>query len=504
MLSIIKKNRSNFILLGIIMVGFFLRLYHLDFPLLDWHSFRQSDTASVTREFIKHNYPLWLPHYQDLGQTQSGLPNLEGYRFVEFPLINYGLAIFLRLCPNFNLVTISRLTSIFFSLGSIVLIYIFLNKIQKNRTLSLLAAGIFAILPFGAYYGRSILPEPFQVFFSLLTIVTFVYYLEKNNFTRWLLVCLSFAIALLIKPTSIFIAPVLLFLAWKEYSWSCFKHWELYLLAICSTAPLIWWRQFMLDYPSGIPASQWLLNGDGIRLRPAWWRWLFYERLTKMWLGYVGLIFFLVGLLPEKLLKFKQKINLTTFDLITWSYLLGMLLYLIIFATGNVRHDYYQVILLPIVVITYARGIIWFYRFFHQYFSAKIIISAILILNCLAFYFAVQENIGKFNVNNWAAAKLGQVADQLLPSNALVIADAFGGDTNFLFQTNRTGWPDGDNLNEKIAQGAQFYLTTNFDDRFQEISQTYSIIYQDENGAILDLQSPLSSTDESNQNLENP
>lgn len=500
-----KKNYK--IIFGFILVfGFLVRLYRLDYPLMDWHSFRQADTASVTREFVKHNYPLWLPHYQDLGSIQSGLDNLAGYRMVEFPLINYSLAQILRFFPAWDLVIFSRLMAAIFSTISIFLIFKLAQKWQPKPELSLLAAGFFAFLPYSIFYGRVILPEPFQITFSLATLALFTAYLNKPRLITWLGTFFTFALALLIKPTSIFIAPVLLILAWQKYGWRCLKRIDLYLLAIFAILPLLWWRQFILQFPSGIPASDWLYNSNGIRLRPAWWRWLFYERLTKTWLGYFGLVFFLAGLIPETWQKLKNKFKFTSFDWLSYTFILSLFLYLVIFATGNVQHDYYQVILLPAVSFIFARGVVWVYQFLLRLVMANKLIKEkkialsnikksavflIAIFFSLTWFFAWQNNKGKFNVNNWNEVKIGIIAQQILPKNSLVIADGYGGDTNFLFQTNRCGWPDSNDLDKKIKNGAQYYITGNFNDRFHDLSQLYPIFYQDENGAILDLTKPL-------------
>ena len=62
-------------------------MYRINQTVLDWHSFRQADTASVTREYVKHGMNLLRPRYDDLGSIQSGQDNLEGYRMVEFPIV---------------------------------------------------------------------------------------------------------------------------------------------------------------------------------------------------------------------------------------------------------------------------------------------------------------------------------------------------------------------------------------------------------------------------------
>src|SRR6187401_338035 len=109
----------------IIVVSFLARIYKITNPVADWHSFRQADTASVTREYVKHGVDFLRPKYQDLSNIQSGennqgRDNVEGWRMVEFPLVNGLLAYFLRSFPSLDLVLTSRLASVFASLCSLV------------------------------------------------------------------------------------------------------------------------------------------------------------------------------------------------------------------------------------------------------------------------------------------------------------------------------------------------------------------------------------------------
>src|SRR5688572_9428886 len=78
----------HWVLLSIVVLALIVRLYKVTSEPLDWHAFRQADTASVTREYVKHGIDLLRPHYHDLSNIQSGEDNLEGYRMVEFPLVN--------------------------------------------------------------------------------------------------------------------------------------------------------------------------------------------------------------------------------------------------------------------------------------------------------------------------------------------------------------------------------------------------------------------------------
>ncbi|MCA9369430.1 hypothetical protein KC721_03960, partial [Candidatus Woesebacteria bacterium] len=99
------------LLILIAVLAFTLRMYRINTPLLDWHSWRQADTASVTREYQKHGISLLYPKYHDVSNNPSGLPNPEGYRMVEFPLYNALVASILEIIPALPLVVTSRVVS---------------------------------------------------------------------------------------------------------------------------------------------------------------------------------------------------------------------------------------------------------------------------------------------------------------------------------------------------------------------------------------------------------
>ena len=61
------------------------------------------------------------------------------------------------------------------------------------------------------------------------------------------------------------------------------------------------------------------------------------------------------------------------------------------------------------------------------------------------------------------------------------------GDTAFLFQTNRRGWPIGSAIEEKIAQGATIYVSINDDDERRALAEQYATLEVGERYLILDL-----------------
>src|SRR3989337_1377858 len=113
-----------FILVVILAVGFAVRMYKIDNPIADWHSWRQADTAAVTRNFVRYTLREVFP-----------------FNSLEF----WG-----------------RMTSVLSALASAVFIYLIVSRHASEKT-AMLASFFYLLLPFNIYFTRVILPDPFMV-----------------------------------------------------------------------------------------------------------------------------------------------------------------------------------------------------------------------------------------------------------------------------------------------------------------------------------------------------
>jgi hypothetical protein len=464
-------------LLLIIVIAFAVRLYRVDNPIADWHSWRQADTASVSVEYVKHGIDLLRPRYHDLSNIPSNKDNPEGYRMVEFPIINAVVAAIVQM-TGADLIVTSRLISISFSIVALSSLFFLVRELSGKR-IAYLTALCFALLPYCVYYSRTILPEPIMLGSYCLSFLGFYWWLKRGDY-RWAVISwLALVMALLMKPFVAFLVPVYVVIAWQKYGWKIWKRIDLLAFGLSSLVPLYFWRDWIKQFPEGIPASDWLFNSNHIRLRPAWFRWLGWERLTKLMLGYVGIAAF-----PFNLLRIQSD---------TWVYAawwLGIALYLIVIATGNVQHDYYQVMTIPIVCITLARGLSILYDLLRKKAPHLVAVAIPTLLLLATLFLAWQQVKGYFNVNHWEYVRAGQAADRLLPEDAKIIAPAYG-DTQFLYQTNRRGWPIGFEIEDKINKGATHYLTTSDDDESRQLETTYTTLEKGQGYLLLDLRHKL-------------
>lgn len=461
----------------IVLAGVFLRSYKIHEPLGDWHSWRQADTASVSREYVKASkVDLTQPRFHDLSSIPSGLDNPEGWRMVEFPLRD-GLHAWLAMqFPNLGFIEIGRGLSILFSSLTIVIIY-FIVVPLSGELAALASSLVFAILPYNMFYGRVILPEPMLVIFTLFTLLSYIHYADTRKIGWYLSTLLSLVFALLLKPTALIILLPMVgyFFGSKNKTLSLF--FSSFVLPALAIIPYLLWRKHLLSYPEGIPASSWLFNGNGIRFKGAWFRWLFGERVGKMILGYFGLIPFGFGLL--KLGEQKKE------TLVYGGLLLGSLSYLAVIATGNVQHDYYQIQIMPTIAIFAGVGISYMIslkRGLGKVFTA-LLVTAIIGLSCALSWYELK---GFFWVNNRAMVEAGEYINNNTPSDSLVIAP-YMGDTAFLYQTNRRGWPIGGQIEDKIESGATYYATTTRDEEFNALKTKYGAVIENDRFAVIKL-----------------
>lgn len=473
-----KNNKLLLSLLLLILIGgFVFRLYRFDSPIADWHSWRQADTSAVSRHFANDGFDLLHPRMDNLSNVQSGLDNPEGYFFVEFPLYNAAQAGLFKLFGILTIEEWGRLITIVSSTLISLFLYLLVSR-HSNKMIGLLAAFFYTFTPFNIYYGRTILSDTSMIMAILGGIYFFDRWLDakKNKILFFALALLFVTIAFLLKPYAVFFVLPIIFLAWKKFGYKLFLQWPLWLFAIIAVAPLAWWRTWMTQFPEGIPVNAWLLNGNGIRFRPSFFRWIFYERLTILISGYFTMAIGLFGLYKIKHLK-------------EWpffaTFFVSSLLYLCVFATGNVQHDYYQILIMPSVAILFAIG----GYFLLQWKSKKLPIGTILLVICFVagFFFSWQRVKDYFNINNRSIIVAGEAVDRLTPKDAKVIAN-YNGDSSFLYQTKRKGWASfQDPLPVMIEKGARYLVLVNPTKEDHVFAKDYKIVSETPEYILFDL-----------------
>ncbi len=477
-------SKNTLLLLFVVIVGFLLRLYKIENPIADWHSWRQVDTSAVSRTFVTNGFDILHPRFEDISNVPSGKDNPEGYRFVEFPLYNIFQAGFYTIFDTFSLEVWGRLVTICSSLLAGIFLYVLVKRHSDELT-ALCVSIVYLTLPFNVYFGRTVLPDPSMIMTILAGIYFFDNYVEKTNKKKalyYMLAVVFTASSFLLKPYALFFTLPMFYLVIKKYPRSFFKQWQLWLFIFLTVFPLLGWRQWISQFPEGIPASDWLFNAGNIRFTGAYFYWIFADRIARLILGYWGITFFIFGILFGKTVL-KEKKDFGFFI----SFIFSSLLYLIIIARGNVQHDYYQIAIVPSLSIFTGLGLRFLINNSLHELDKKITITAVTILLLFMYMFSWYFVRDYYNINNKSIIIAGAAVDEKTPKNAKVVAP-YDGDTTLLYYTYRQGWASFQNpLPELIQKGATHLVLINPSEKDREIGKTYKIIADTKEYILFDL-----------------
>jgi hypothetical protein len=489
----LNKIISSYLIFFILFLAFVVRLHGFTSPVADWHSWRQADTSAVSRNFIKMGFDVFHPRYDDLSNIPSGKDNPHGYRFVEFPIYNLFQAGLFGIIGYFTIEEWGRLVSIFSSLFAIWFLYALVKK-YTDTTTGLLVSFFYAVTPYSIYYGRTILPDQMMIMATLGGIYFFDTWIsnfrdehrKKKQIISFILAVLFTAAALLLKPYALFFSLPMLYLAWKEFGFTIVKQWKLYIFALLAILPLILWRIWMTQYPEGIPANDWLLNGGNIRFKGAFFYWVFADRIGRLILGYWGIVFLGFGIIYNSTRKFAN-IGKRSHIGLFYSFLFASLAYVTVIARGNVQHDYYQILILPSIFLFVGLGARFLLSLVpeiaNKYISITLLIVCSLFMLGFGWYFVRDY----YNINKPGIVEAGKAVDSLTPKSAKVIAP-YDGDTAFLYQTNRQGWPAYEkDLQGLIGLGAEYLVLVNPNQNDRNLRTQYHAVSESSNYILVDL-----------------
>lgn len=478
------KKKDYFILSVILIVAFIFRLYKINTPLADFHSWRQVDTAAVARNFVRNGFDLFHPKYDDLSNVQSGLDNPQGYRMVEFPIYNAIFAYLYKLMPFFSLEVWGRLTTAIFSLIIIAVLYYFLLK-ENGRLSAIFGSFIYAVFPFFVFFSRVILPETASMAFLLLSVFFFYFHADQEGkkskpAVYFLLSVLFASSALLIKPTILFFLFPIVFLFFRKYKLGFIKRFDFYLYFILVFIPLICWRFYIKNYPEGIPSSDWLFASTNtiqglksILFRPSFFRWIFFERINNIILGGYLTIFMVLGTF------IKQRKYLLI------SFLISALFYIFVFQGGNLQHEYYQTLILPVLAMMSGIGVNFIFTAKKEFINPVFISFFVFLLVGFSFYFSYSKVIGYYQYSQELVQE-ANIITSLTGVEDKIVTDRTG-DTTLLYLADRRGAPAIFKEPVDLVNLGYKYLITSSDTQVTRMGSDYEVIFKNDKFTLFKL-----------------
>lgn len=468
-----KKLIFYVLLLALLIMGFFARKYKIDSPVSDWFSWRQTDTAAVGRFYAKDGIDVMKPRFYDLSSIQSGIENPHGYRMVEFPAYSATFAFLYETFGQVSIETWARIVTSVLSLAALVVIYILLYE-ETGLFGAFFGSLFFAVFPYVVFYSHTILPDMPATSLAVLSLYFTYRYSRGKSWIHLIFALLLFALGLLVKPMVIFYGFVHLYLIMFASGRRGKKALLALLIFSLSAVPVYLWRNYIQQFPEGIPASSWLLTSvststgmHNIFMRPAFFRWIFYERINNLILGGYVMFFLIYGFFY----KTKQ-------TLLHYAFALSALSYLFVFQGGNVQHDYYQIIITPALAMLLGYGVQLFINQ-RQLGFLVVRVFTVLVLFGASLAFSYYQVKAYYNQNSDWLLIADVIRSVTSPQDTLVL-DALG-DTTILYLSDRKGYPAPyKELSEFKKQGADYFVTTNSDYKNKFKDSTFSLIFEND------------------------
>src|SRR5262249_5518555 len=145
------------VLVVLVLSGALARLYQIDVPLIDAHSFRQCDTAAIARNFHEESLNILYPRIDWRG-------NSAGYVESEFPIYTVLVALLYR---TFGLHEwLGRALNVILYVLSSVVLFCLVGRLLDQRA-ALLALLFYSCAPLSFVFTRSFQPDALMALCSL-------------------------------------------------------------------------------------------------------------------------------------------------------------------------------------------------------------------------------------------------------------------------------------------------------------------------------------------------
>lgn len=374
------------ILICILAFGFYLRAYHIDYPVIGYHNWKETHYLTEARNFVEDGFfanGFFIPEYDYPTMTE----NVNGVHADTFPTISIIVGVAFKLFGEH--LYLARIINIMFSLGVILFMYLLMYELTKKEDLSLLTALITAICPLFVFFSHNTqLINPALLFL----IITFYYYIKWNktdNYKYLYLTSIFLIFTVLTKYTFfIVIFPILFTLPYGRLVKAKHFIFNIYILLLI---PAWLGYEFLIGKKLGYSATEHSLfsfSEFGKIFTNDFWRIIkiyFIENYTTF-----GIWLFLIGLLGLFFIKNKL------FKKFVFGYIVGTILYFMLVAGKLQGHSYHQYPFAPLIVILISLSI-YFMSISWEDITKKKWISllvkySIMIIIILLLYFPCMES----------------------------------------------------------------------------------------------------------------
>src|SRR6266446_2405002 len=394
------------------------RLILIDQPYIDRWSWRQSDVATIARNFEENGFHFTYPQIDWAGDA-------PGYVGTEFPILPFLAAI----CYKFAGVHewIGRIQAVIFFAASLPFFFLLVREISGEPAASW-ALLFYSFAPLSLFASREFMPDVPSLSLAIIGLYFFLRWIENAEKRFFFASAILISLSILIKLPSVLIGAPIAYVAVKsDVSAAPRTARRLQLLLFVTIALLpsaIWyWHAHQI---AGRFYPHHFFGAGGIQIMSVSWYWKISKQIMTSSLTPLLFALGLVGAFVTR--------SGTLARLFHW-WLAAMVVFIIVVGYGN-RHQWYQLPLVPIAAAL-AGVACAFVALKLTSRAVKIGLSVFL-----AGWFGWLAHNYATSFYRPVAAELRDAGLELkrtTPENSLIIA-ADNGDPTVFYYAQRKGW----------------------------------------------------------------
>ena len=324
----------SFTLTVLFLASFCIRVYRITDPPLDFHPVRQYDSALLARSYyfryLGSSAPQWM-------RTVAACQDPRTY--LEPPIMESVTMALYFLAGGVEMWIPRLLSSLFWLLGGAPLYLLVRRTVSTDG--AVVSTAFYLLLPYGVFASRTFMPNPLMVMMLLLSILLIARYGEEPTVRRAAIAAAVTGLAILIEPFPLFMtlgAFAVLAIQRQGFRKSLLNPRSWIFATIAVLPPVIYyWHTFLSHRDTSLLSFQ---------LQP---QYLFDPLSYRYWLlhiqnvvGFGALILALLGVL-----MFRRG-GARALAIGLWC---GYVVYGLVFIYHMRTHDYYQLLLIPLVAI---------------------------------------------------------------------------------------------------------------------------------------------------------
>jgi 4-amino-4-deoxy-L-arabinose transferase-like glycosyltransferase len=505
---LMRISRHHILLLILITVLARFRLpFDLEGVMIGW---RPPENASIALNYYLNGFHFLYPQIFWGG-------NGPGYVEMEFPLLQFVTGALYSVFGVHD--ELGVLLPFLSTIGTVIVVYL-LAKYTFNAAVGFVAGFFIAISPTLIGYSSTFNVDPLMLFFSVLGLYAFIRWTENDQWSYFFVAAISTSLAVLLKPTALYIGIVQLFLCIKKYRGAFLRVAKVWLFAVLTLLPPVLWY-----YHAWLLSQQYhntfgILSGGPLKLgTPQLLMWPpFYTqtaaRVAVYLLSPCVFVFFLYGLVRIRESKWTEML---------YVWFASLLFYLLVVGVGVLTGFTYLLPVIPLGAIFASVGVFSFIsRYGAKLHFARVVERGpfwaasgicLFLLNAIVLTSLFSNRAFDFSRKYWLKQRQSAlvISKVTKPSTLIITADSDQNGVplgqimtppNIFYFSGHRGWYvpfsrlTQDVIESLRAKGARYFVVSAFyspifkqENRltYDSLTTRYRTIMDNDDGLVLDL-----------------